>query len=205
MDFDSAHALRQRILDENPDPLVAAGKLTELFEQHPDVYDALHMKQGPSGLTIQNPGPDAEIMASKYLRNTANAAQSYVEGMQRPRRDPKQAALRAAGKWKNRMQEAIQHGSFEKGIQRADYSEAVRIATEDGGAAYTSGIAKRENKVRQAFAELAPHFAGLSTAIQGMPQDTEAQREARLLAARRGMVQIGRRRRGIGGTSGGGA
>jgi len=201
MDFNSANTLRQRILDETRDPMAAAAALTELFEQHPEVYDALHMQPGVSGLIINNPGPDANLMTEKYLRNTQNAGPSYVAGMQNPRRDPKAAALRAKGKWKDRMQQAIQHDTWAKGIQGADYQEAVRIATEDGGAAYTSGIQKRAGKVAKVFTELAPHFAGVSQAIQNMPQDTDGQREQRLLAARRGMIQIGQRRRGIGGAT----
>lgn len=202
MDFEQADAMRQQILAD-PDPMSRADRLTRLFQEHPDVYNALHMQPGPSGLTINNPGPDAELMAGKYLRNTQGAAQSYVEGMQRPRRDPKAAALRAAGKWKNRIQEAVQHGSWEKGIQRADYQEAVATATADGGQAYVQGVAKREPKIRRVFQELAPHFAGVSQAVQAMPQDTDAQRTARLVAAKDLMKQVGRRRRGIG--TGGGA
>jgi hypothetical protein len=40
-------------------------------------------------------------------------------------------------------------------------------------------------------------------AIQAMPQDTEGQREARLLAARRAMIAVGKSRKGISGTTGG--
>jgi hypothetical protein len=163
----------------------------QFFAENPDAYDAMHLNEIVPGVRKRNPGPDAAMMTQRYITGVGNSAQRYVEGMQNPRRDPKAAAKRAAGKWKDRVVEAANRGSYAAGIDRYDYAEAVQIATADGGQAYVQGAQKREAKVARAFARLAPLVAGVSTTIQNMPQDTDQQREARLIAARRQMIQVG--------------
>ena len=110
-----------------------------------------------------------------------------------------ESAVRAAGKWASRTQEAITNRSYEKGVRKQDYGEAVAIATGDGGSAYAAGITKRVTKIQRVHADLMPRLGALSMQIQGMPQDSDAQREQRLLAARRGAIAIGKARKGGGG------
>ena len=142
---------------------------------------------------------DAARMLEKYLRRTAAAGGDYVTGMQNPRRDPVAAALRAVGKWENNLQVAIREKRYEAGVRGQDRAAAIEAATSDGGAAYVAGIQKRQGKVQAAFSALVPHLNQLSTQIQQMPQSTPEQREARAIAAIRGMRQIGARVRGGGG------
>lgn len=196
MDFQTADSIRKGILEGN-DPITASVLLGDLFTQDPAFYEALHGRELAPGITIQNPGPDPARMTEKLVRRAQGAAGDYVSGMRNPRRDPVAAAKRASGKWANRVQEAINNRSYEKGVGKQDYAEAVRIATEDGGSAYTQGIAKRESKIARVYQDLAPRLGAVSQAIQAMPQDTEAQREQRLLAARRAMIALGKARKGI--------
>jgi len=196
MDFQTADGIRRDILEGN-DPITASVLLGDLFSEDPEFYAALHGRELAPGVHIQNPGPDPARMTEKLIRRAQGAAGDYVEGMRNPRRDPVAAAKRAAGKWANRLQEAINNRSYEKGVGSQDYAEAVRIATEDGGSAYTQGVAKRASKIARVYQDLAPRLGAVSQAIQAMPQDTEAQREQRLLAARRAMIALGKARKGI--------
>lgn len=132
-------------------------------------------------------GIDAARMLDKYQRRTSAAGGDYVHGMQNPRRSFKQAALAANGKWKNRVQEAIQQDRFSQGMNAVNEQEAIATATADGGSAYTAGIAKRIPKVQRAFQIIAPQIAAVSARVQGMPQDTPQQREQRMLENLRGM------------------
>jgi len=197
MDHETASLLRAKVLNEN-DPVTAAAILGRMFSESPDVYDALHGRELAPGITIQNPGPDPSAMAEKWTRNTQNASADYVRGMQNPRRDPVQAAVRAAGKYKDRTMEAINEGRWEAGVRNQNYPEAVQIATSDGGAAYAAGARRRESKVQRVYGRLAPLLGAVSQAIQTMPQDSDSQREQRLLAARRAMINVGRQYRGQG-------
>lgn len=195
MDFESASAIRREILDTHG-PEDAAVILGQKFSADPEFFNALHHREIAPGVRISNPGPDASTMVERYVTGVNNAGSRWVQGMQNPRRDPKQAALRAAGKWGQRTTEAIQSGAYAKGIQNYDVGEAVAIATADGGQAYVAGATKRQAKVQRSFQRLAPLLGGVSQAIQNMPQDTDAQREQRLLAARKMMINVGKQMKG---------
>jgi len=195
MDFAAADAERQRILHDN-DPVTAAVILGTRLSNDPDFYDALHGREIAPGIHVQNPGPDASMMSRRYQEGVGNAAQRYVEGMRSPRRPPVEAAIRAAGKYKSRVIEAANEGRYEAGVRNQNYAEGVEAATSDGGNAYVSGAQRRQPKVERAFSKLAPLLGSVSQAIQNMPQDTDAQREHRLIMTRRAMIAVGKQYRG---------
>lgn len=198
MDFETADAIRRQILS-GPDPIAAAIELGERLISDPDFYGALHAREISPGVHINNPGPDPARTAEKLVRRAQAATSDYVEGMKNPKRNPVEMAVRAEGKYEDRVRAAIANKSYGKGVRKQDYSEAVRIATEDGGAAYSAGVSKRVTKIQRVHADLMPRLGALSQAIQQMPQDTDAQRVARLLAARAGTIAIGKARKGGGG------
>lgn len=198
MDFEQADAIRKDILGSY-DPAQSAIILGQRFASDPEFFQALHHREIAPGVRISNPGPDASTMAERYISGVTNAGGRWVQGMQNPRRDPKAAALRAAGKWGQKTTEAIQAGSYAKGINQYDVGEAVAIATSDGGQSYVNGATKRQAKVQRVFNRLAPLLGGVSQAIQNMPQDTDQQREQRLLQARKMMINVGKQLKGGGG------
>jgi hypothetical protein len=126
-------------------------------------------------------GADAARMLDKYMRRTQAAGQDYVTGVQNPKRNPKQAALAAAGKYKQRVIEAANAGLYEAGIRSYDEAAAIAAATGDGGAAYVAGIQKRGPKISAAFTDLAPRLNAVSQQVQSMPQDSEEQRTQRMI------------------------
>jgi lipoprotein-anchoring transpeptidase ErfK/SrfK len=198
LSYDDAQAVKQsiRALAAQDDPIKAFHDIIDVWDANPGLYEAVHQPDPLTGVTIQNPGPDAARMADKYARKTGAAAQDWVAGMQNPKADFKQAAIAAGGKWASRTQEAIQQDKFRKGMANVDAAEAIATAVSDGGSAYTAGVQKRLPKVQRAFARLAPLLGGVSQTVRAMPQDTDAQREQRLLAARRAMIEVGKRYRG---------
>jgi len=198
MDYQTADDIRREILASGP-PEVTAMILGQRFSDDPEFYAALHGREIAPGVHIQNPGPDPARMTERLLRKVQGASQDYVTGMQNPRRDPKAAALRAAGKFADKIQAAIRDKRYEAGIRNYDQAEAVQIATSDGGSAYAQGVAKRAAKIARVHQRLAPLLGGVSSAIQAMPQDTDGQREARLIAARRAMINVGKQLKGGGG------
>jgi hypothetical protein len=198
MDFETADAIRLQILT-NPDPIVAALELGDLLATDAEFYAALHAREIAPGIHINNPGPDPAKTAAKLVARAQSATADYVDGMKNPKRNPVEAAIRAKGKWSSRVQQAITDNNYEKGVRKQDYSEAVAIATGDGGSAFAAGISKRAAKIQRVHADLMPRLGALSQAIQNMPQDTDAQREQRLLAARKGAIAIGKQRKGGGG------
>ena len=162
----------------------------DFWSANPGMYEAVHQPDPETGLTIQNPGPDPATATEKYLRKTQQAAPDWVRGMNNPRANFKDAAMAADGKWKNGVQAAIQADRFRRGMSKVDAAEAIRVATSDNGAAYTAGVSKRREKVARVFQTLMPALGAISMSIRQMPQDTEADREQR-------MVENLRRMRGL--------
>ena len=197
MDFETADAIRLQILS-GPDLVANAVALGERLATDPEFYAALHAREIAPGIYINNPGPDPAKTAAKLVARAQAATADYVDGMQNPKRNPVEAAVRAEGKWASRTQEAIANKAYGKGVRKQDYSEAVRIATEDGGSAFAAGVSKRAAKIARVHADLMPRLGAVSAQIQQMPQDTDAQREQRLLQARKMMIAVGKSRKGIG-------
>jgi len=193
--YEESQAINAHVHDlaQGADPLAAFHAICDLWDEHPGLYEAVHVPNPETGITLRNPGPDANRMATKYGTKVAAAAGDYVTGVQNPKRDFKQAALAANGKYKDRMQKAIQQDSFAKAMANVDSASAIALAVSDGGAAYTAGAAKRQAKVLAAYTKLAPKLGAVSQAIQAMPQDTDAQRAQRLLKARELMIAVGQR------------
>lgn len=192
----SAKALVSDVLS-NPDPLAAFNELADIYTAHPEIRDVQHMEEIAPGVFKSNPGPDAATMAARWNTGVGGAADRWVQGMRSPRRDPKQAAIKANGKYKQRMAQALQQDQWLKGISGYDVGAAVETATSDGGSAYVAGAQKRLSKYERAAQILQPQLSALSQTVQNLPQDTPEQREHRMLTNLRGMRQIGIRNRGV--------
>ena len=65
------------------------------------------------------------------------------------------------------------------------------------GARFTQGVSSRSSKITAAIATLQPKVAALKARLDGLPVDTDAQREAKMLEAKRGMQAIGRELAGL--------
>jgi len=198
LSYDDAQAIKASIreLAAQPDQAKAFNDIMDVWDESPGLYGAVHQPDPVTGVTIQNPGPDPTRMLDKYSRKTSAAGQDWADGVRSPKASFKSAAIAAKGKWASRTQEAIQQDKFAKGMAQVDEQEAIATATQDGGSAYVAGIQKRLPKVQRAFTRLAPMLGTVSQTIRAMPQDTDAQREQRLLAARRQMIEVGKRCRG---------
>lgn len=123
----------------------------------------------------------AQAKAAKWATNAANA----VEAM-------KANALTAGKRYADGVTAALQEKRYDKGVQGIDTGEVRQTIQNVGPTGYSAGITAREAKIRAAISQLQPKVAALKQTISNMPQDTDAQREQRLLAARKGMIAIGK-------------
>lgn len=196
--LDEVQAVDQYVKDlaAGSDPAAAFHAQADFWNEHPGLYEKVHEVKAAHGLPARNPGPDAGAMTEKYLRNTAAATSDYVRGVQNPRRDPKEAALAAVGKWRDGVQRAIQQDRFRRGVAAYDVAAARQAATSDNGSAYAAGIQKRADKVRNAFGRLVPLLSSVSQSVQALPQDNEQQREQRMVTNLRLMREVGLKFRG---------
>jgi len=140
--------------------------------------------------------PDPSASAARMVSQAQAGQQRYVDGASSPRRNAKQAALAATARYKSKMLEALNAGSWEKGIQGYDEDQMLETIRSIGGQAYAQGIAGRADKIRDAFTRLYAKMGPLVQQVRNLPANTDTEREARMLAMSRGMRQIGKELQG---------
>ncbi len=138
-----------------------------------------------------------EEWAEKQVNRAAAAAADWEKNVLRPRRDPLKAAIAAGPKRAEKVRESLDSKKWEKAMAAVDEDLMYAIIRKRGAAAFRSGVVDRKEKVLARVKELQPLVTALKKTIEAMPDVTDADREARLLAARRGMIEIGKRRRGL--------
>ena len=127
----------------------------------------------------------AEGRAGRWLKNSLA-----------PKKDPKKAALAAKGKYESRMREALDNDHFGKGVNAYDEAAREEVIRTVGESGFKTGVRNHKAKAKAKIDKMRPMVAALATTIDAMPQDSDSDREARMLAARRGMIEIGKKMRG---------
>jgi len=194
----SSDSMKRAITDEeyraaaNKDPAAVFDTLADLRAQGIDPV--------AEGLVPSNPVTKKVKSADRWVRqqiDSAVAASSkWLEGVNNPSRSPIAAGIDADPKWKDKMEQAIREDRRKKGLQKSSDAEIIAHANALGSGVYSSGVTAREDKVRRIVTELQPLAQSVSDTIQGMSDKTDADREKRLLSARKLMIEAGKRRRG---------
>ena len=153
-------------------------------------------KQG-NPITLGEPVIPAEEWADKQVKRASAAAADWEKNVLRPRRDPLKAAIAAAPKRAEKVRQALEEKKWEKAMGKVDEELMYDTIRKRGQSSFRSGIEDRKAKVVARAKELQPLVVALKKEIQAMPDVTDADREARMLAGRRGMIAIGKKRRGI--------
>jgi len=174
----------------------AFSKLLDDVAKNPEKYEFLTETQvgNPISLGPRVIPPD-EWAAKQTARATA-AASDWEKNVSRPRKNPIEAAVAADAKRKDRLAEAEKQDKWKKKMSKVNLDEMYQTIKNVGASGYSAGISARAHKVERVAKELQPLVATLAASIDSMPQATDADREKRLLAARRGMIEIGKKRTG---------
>lgn len=133
--------------------------------------------------------PDAQTVASKWSSRTQAAAQDFVDGVAKTDVDPTQRAIQAKARMRQRVLEAIDSGRWEAALSKVGKAGWQAAVAAKGAAAFTAGVAAAETKVAQAFGPLLAFEKGLQATVQAMPNNTDADRNNRMLAWANGMRQ----------------
>lgn len=160
------------------------------------VAEMTAVRQG-NPVTLGPPVISAEEWAEKQTKNAAAAADTWHKNVQRPRREPIQAAIAAAAKRKEKVLKSLEEGKWEKSMAKVDESVMYEVIRQTGPEGYRRGVQARAAKVLARAKELQPMVTALKLEIEQMPDVTDADREARMVANLRGMKVIGKKRRGI--------
>jgi hypothetical protein len=131
-----------------------------------------------------------EQWAAKLATRASAAGQDWLDGVKNPVRDPVQAALKAEPKYRAKMQESLQKGTWAKKMAKVDSAAMKATAERVGSGAYVQGITARADKIQAAGARILPKIYAVADKVAAMPDATDGDRDARMLANVKGLREI---------------
>jgi len=177
--------------------LARLDKTLDRVQNDPEFAAEITSEKKGNPITLGAPVISAEEWADKQVKNASAASAEWLKNVKRPRRDPIKAALAAAPKRAEKVRQSLDEHKYEKAMERVNEDVMFQVIDAVGAEGYRKGVEARKVKVVARAKELQPLVTALKTEIQAMPDVTDSDREARLLAGRRGMILIGKKRRGI--------
>ena len=176
---------------------IAFRSMLDQLDNNPDLVKELTSEKQGNPITLGSRVISPEEWARDQVKRASDAASKWLSHVKKPRKDPIKAAIAADAKRTNKVKESLELGKWKKAMAKVDEDLMFAIIDKRGEAAFRSGIEDRAAKVESRVKELQPMVTALAVAIDAMPDATDADREKRLLAARRGMIEIGKKRRGL--------
>ena len=164
--------------------LAVVGLVVQLV--HPEFFAGVGPALAMAGVI------DASTWADKMIRKAEASGGDWEAGVKNPSTSPTAAMKKAKGRYKTEMTASITEDRWGKAIDRLSDADIVAGALAAGGARFVSGITSRRPKIVAAIAQLQPLVQALQQRLDGMPIDTDQQREAKMIEAKRGMQLIGR-------------
>lgn len=187
----------------SPEPAQAdtiGGRAAEIlagFLADPEKYFTEMEDQVGNPITLGPRVTAPDDWAADQVAGATAKAKKWLDNSLKPKKDPRAAALAAAPKYQLKMAEALSDKAWEGGVERYDLDVRQQVIENVGQTGFTDGIRAHKPKVDAAVKDLQPRVLALAKAIDEMPVDTDADLEARMLAARRGMIDLGRARKGL--------
>jgi hypothetical protein len=139
-----------------------------------------------SKVNLEMPLTPAQI-AEKQVRRTVEAVEDYRTGVANPRRNPIDAALAAEAKYKAKMAESLSKGLWAAALRGTPKDSASSKAASVGAERLAQGVQASADKISRFQNNFAPLRENVRRSVEGLPENTDAEREARMLANVRGM------------------
>lgn len=98
---------------------------------------------------------DTARIASKWSLVAGRSSDAYLEGVENPRVDWKQATLAANGNWEASTQRAITQKSFRSGVDRSSTNLWQEGAINKGVSRYSAGVLLGQANYERGFAPFA--------------------------------------------------
>lgn len=133
---------------------------------------------------------DPAKAAQKLIDRAGAAGQDWLDGIKGQTVNPASLAVAAEAKYIARMQASIQNRTWAKRLGQVSLSDITGAAEKAGTTAYTTGISNRADKILKAFQRIIPKIQAVRDQVNAMPNTTEAQRDAKMLANAAGLRKI---------------
>lgn len=117
----------------------------------------------------------------------ATGANSYAVGIASPKANPIEAGIAAEGKFKNKMQKALDGEFRKKGLEKTSMDEWYLYASTLGKDRIVEGVVKREAKVANFLNTWQPLLNDHLNKIDALPDETDVDRENKVIENLRGL------------------
>ena len=131
--------------------------------------------------------PDAATVVAKWQQRSSAAQTDYAAGVQNTASDPTALAIAAGPRYLHKVTESFNSGKWANGLRRVGKQGWQDAVASKGVNNYVTGINAATATATAAFTRLLSFETGLQSTINSMPNVTDADREARMLAWVRGM------------------
>jgi len=174
------------------DPLAVFNQLVELRKSGIDPVAAGIVPGNPVTKKVK----DVTRWVKEQISGATAGASDWQTNVKNPSRNPVEAALAANDKRIERLQKSIAEKKWEKNLGKVTQSDINTVVDKLGSGVFSNGIEARTDKITKRVGELQPLVQDVSNTIQAMSDKTDADREKRLLTARKLMIEVGKKRAG---------
>ena len=131
----------------------------------------------------------ADEVAQAWATGISNKQAKMTAGVQAVRTAPSAAAIANRQRFVQKMQDPATFDKWERGLRGVSLAQWVDAMTSYGIQRAAQGAQQKQAKVAAAFGPLLQAIDTLRGQVRSMPNVTEADRDARMLAWSRGMRQ----------------
>ena len=131
----------------------------------------------------------AEEVADKWQRGISNSQQDMTAGVQRVTVAPGTAAAAKKQKFVSAMQDPATFDKWERGVRSVSLGSWQNSMVTLGIPRAAQGAQQKKDKMVNAMNSLLPFVDNLRNTVKSMPDNSQADREQRMLAWSRGMRQ----------------
>lgn len=133
------------------------------------------------------PRLSAEKITKKMVENASRSTEAYKDGVLHPKRGAATSALAASDKRAEAVRKAEVDKTWEKSMATVTDSYVAERAATVGAPRYATGVTAAEPKIKKFWTGWKPILDGIETEIAAMPDVTDADREAKMLANMRAL------------------
>jgi hypothetical protein len=182
-------------IDSHDGVMAAFNKATTMMDADPELAARAQITKSGNPITIRRI-KGADRWTADLIAGVSAAKDKYLDGVQNPRKNPKEEALKKKGRWKNKIEESIKNDSYAKGIAGYNLDEAIELAVSIGADNLVRGVEARAPKIQRVVTKLVPLFTAAKDVLDRMPTDTVAETEKKQIEASRLMREIGKKMKG---------
>jgi hypothetical protein len=136
-------------------------------------------------------------LVDDYSAGVTNNAERWKKRAAGTRKDIVALGIAAEGKYANKMKEVIANQTRAKALKGTSTAEVIAAINATPASTYSDGATARLPKLRKKWALMYPLREFAKQQLDLMPQDTDGQREKKMISAKRTNQAVGQFMKGV--------